>query len=484
MKILDTYKIPCDGLDAGVSIVWEKGDFVPHYKLTIPTIEKGTLVILEDIKQKLTFELPIKAEGYSSTQEYEMIVEEFKEKAKKMIDKLLPKLDENTKKFLAFTLISEMLGLGRIEILFRDGEIEEIVINGSTEPIWVYHKRFGWLKTNLIVNDEKQIENYAKMIGRRIGRTINMLNPLMDAHLMTGDRVNATLFPISTRGNTITIRKFRRNPFTILDLISNGTLDYETAALIWEAIHYEVSLIVAGGTASGKTTFLNAILEFVPPNQRIISIEDTRELNLPKYLHWVPLTTREPNQEGKGEVTMLQLLVNSLRMRPDRIVVGEIRRQREAEVLFEALHTGHSVYATLHANTAEDTVKRMTSPPIELPPEEVEDIPIVAVMFRNRRLGIRRLFQVSEILKGLKVNTLYQWNSKKDKIERISEFKLFDDLIGLYSGLSKKEIEEEIKDKANILKKMVKKKITGVDEVGRLVSLYYVDKEELLKVLK
>ena len=484
MKVLDTYRIPCDGLDASVSIRWEKGDFVPHYKLTIPIIEKGTMVILEDIKQKLTLELPIKAEGYSSAQEYESVVNDFKGKAKAMIDKLLPKLDDNTKKFLAFTLVSEMLGLGRIEILFRDPEIEEIVINNSSEPIWVYHKRFGWLKTNLVVPDEKQIENYAKMIGRRIGRTINMLNPLMDAHLLTGDRVNATLFPISTMGNTITIRKFRRNPYTILDLISNGTLDFETAALIWEATQYEVSIIVAGGTAAGKTTFLNAILEFVPPNQRIISIEDTRELNLPKYLHWVPLTTREPNQEGKGEVTMLNLLVNSLRMRPDRIVVGEIRRQREAEVLFEALHTGHSVYATLHANTAEDTVKRMTSPPIDLPPEEVEDIPLVSVMFRNRRLGVRRLFQVSEILEGLKVNTLYQWDSKKDEIKRLNDFKLFDNLIELYSGLSKKEIKDEIDEKSKILKMMVKKNVAGVDEVGRLVSLYYVDEKELLKVLK
>ncbi len=484
MKVLDSYKIPCDGLDANVEILWEKGDFVPHYKLTIPTVEKGTMIVLEDIKQKLTLELPIKAEGYSNAQEYERIVREFKQKAKKMIDKLLPNLDENTKNYLAFILISEMLGLGRIEILFRDGEIEEIVINGSNEPIWVYHKRFGWLKTNLIVNSEKQIENYAKMIGRRIGRTINMLHPLMDAHLMTGDRVNATLFPISTTGNTITIRKFRRNPFTIIDLIENGTLDAKSAALIWEAMHYEVSIIVAGGTASGKTTFLNAILEFVPPNQRVISIEDTRELNLPRFLHWVPLTTREPNQEGKGEVTMLDLLVNSLRMRPDRIVVGEIRRQREAEVLFEAIHTGHSVYATLHANTAEDAVKRMISPPINLPEEEVEDIPMVSVMFRNRRIGIRRLFQVSEILKGLKVNTVYQWDSKHDKISKVGELKRFNKLIELYSGLSDEEIKKDLKEKEEILKKMVKHKIKGVDEVGRLFSLYYVDKDELLKVLK
>ena len=185
-----------------------------------------------------------------------------------------------------------------------------------------------------------------------MGKEITTLNPLMDAHLKTGDRVNATLFPISSKGNTITIRKFAVKPWTVTSLIKEKTISYEGAALLWLAVQNEMSLLVTGGTASGKTSMLNMIANFFPPNQRIISIEDTRELMLPEILHWVPMETRLPNPEGKGGVEMLDLIVNSLRMRPDRIIVGEIRRKREAEVLFEAMRTGHSVYGTLHANNA------------------------------------------------------------------------------------------------------------------------------------
>ncbi len=476
MEKLAKYEIPCDGLNSKVEIIKTKSSFVPIYKITIPTIEPGTLAIIDEIKEKLTLKLPIRE--YANPQEFENTKNEIKIKATEMIEKYLPNISEDIRGYLAFTIVNEMLGLGRIEILLRDDFLEEIVINNSQEPIWVFHRKFGWLKTNLIVENEKQIENYAKIIGRRVGRDINILNPLMDAHLMTGDRVNATLFPISTRGNTLTIRMFRRKPFTITDLIKNRTLNYETAALIWQAIQYEVSMIIAGGTASGKTTFLNAILTFVPPNQRIVSIEDTRELNLPSFLHWVPLTTREPNPEGKGKITMLDLLVNSLRMRPDRIVVGEIRREKEAEVLFEALHTGHSVYGTLHANTALEAVRRMTTPPINLPKEEVEDLPFVGVMFRHRRLGIRRLFQLAEIKSGLGVNIIYQWDARDDKIKKTGELNKLRSLIGLYTGMTQKEMKEDIEGKIKVLKRLVKENINDLESVGKVINDYYLKSVE------
>ena len=472
MKILDKYKIPCDGLDAIVEIIRSKNEYVPLYKISLPEIGEGTLAIVDEIREKLTIQIPVKTSF--NPQEYKRLIKQFKEKAKALLAEYLKGLDNNTMGYLAFYIISEML-LGRIEVLLRDDSLEEIVVNNSKEPIWVYHKKFGWLKTNMIINKEIQIENYARMIGRRVGRTINILEPLMDAHLISGDRVNATLFPISTKGNTLTIRLFKRNPFTIPDLIKNGTLNFETAALIWEAVQYEISAIISGGTASGKTTFLNTILSFVPPNQRIISIEDTRELNLPKFLHWVPLTVREPNPEGKGGVTMLDLLVNSLRMRPDRVVIGEIRREREAEVLFEAMHTGHSVYGTLHANTATETIRRMTSPPINLPIAEVEDLPMVLVMYRHRRLGIRRLFQVGEIIRGKDPNIVYQWKPKGDKIKKIGDLKRINGIMKLFTGMSDREIKKDIDSKIKVLKEMVKENISGLEEVGKRIKEYYVE---------
>ncbi|MCX6777364.1 MAG: type II/IV secretion system ATPase subunit [Candidatus Micrarchaeota archaeon] len=262
------------------------------------------------------------------------------------------------------------------------------MVNSAKEPLWVYHAKYGWLKSNFKFESEEQIANYASIIARKVGRQISTLAPLLDAHLGGGERANATLFPISTKGNGITIRKFSKNPWTMVRLLKGKLLSVEAAALLWLCMQYEMNIIVGGGTASGKTSILNALLIFTPPNQRVISIEDTRELLLPDFLQWTPLVTRLPNPEGKGEVTMLDLMVNSLRMRPDRIVLGEIRRQREAEVLFEAMHTGHAVYATLHADNAEQVKNRMSTPPINLPESMLT--PRVQRHERGRDMGRHR----------------------------------------------------------------------------------------------
>src|SRR3990167_6656766 len=162
-----------------------------------------------------------------------------------------------------------MLGLGKIEFLINDPLLEEIVIVNSNE-IRVYHKKHGWLLTNVILKSEDEVTNYANIIARRVGRQISVLTPLLDAHVVTGDRANAVLYPIATRGNTITIRKFSRDPWTIVDLIDNQTVSLDVSAILWLAIEYEMNVLISGGTASGKTVFLNACMPFIPPNHRII----------------------------------------------------------------------------------------------------------------------------------------------------------------------------------------------------------------------
>ena len=250
--------------------------------------------------------------------------------------------------------------------------------------------------------------------------------------------------------------------------------------------------MVAGGTASGKTSVLNALMPFMPPNHRIISIEDTRELRLPDFLHWIPLTTREPNPEGKGEVTMLQLLINSLRMRPDRIVVGEMRRREEAEVMFEAMHTGHSVYATMHADRAEQVIRRLINPPIDLPEGLLEALHLILVQFRHRRLGIRRTFQLAEIIavegpEGktvIKMELLYRWRPKTDTIEKVRESIRLLDEIRLHTGMTDEELASDLRDKENILQWMTDNNIKTVNTVGKIVADYYSDPENVLKTVK
>ncbi|MFH1895086.1 MAG: ATPase, T2SS/T4P/T4SS family [archaeon] len=990
-KVLETYKIKSIETEIEVNIVEREKEFVRVYLLDFPEFGEGTEAVLENLKRSIITDSTIQAERMMDPDFVDSLKKKFQAKAEKVLDKELPNIAEGSRNVLIGMLLEEMLGLGKIEFLLNDGNLEEIVINAATEPIWVYHKGYGWLKTNVFISPESEIQNYASIIARRIGKQITILNPLLDAHLITGDRANATLFPISSKGNTITIRRFRREPYTVTDFVENKTVNTEVMALIWLVMEYELNIIFSGGTGSGKTTSLNVCLPFIQPNQRILSIEDsvsgnseiiyshegttkkttvgklidgiieddsikdislenneeieiqsmnkkgiiewkkpsnfirhwvkkdlmeitlksgrkikvtpdhslftfeegkikaikgnslnentliatprkqnwsgkkvsfdlrknmnafdgcfmksieigallkenktllkngfgksaiqnsimrntasvkmiktiqkipqkgwissgqgtqipleieideefarfigiwladgcydknsvlmsivepearktveciaerfnlktkmhsdgftlmvnskpvkqlmenvfelkgnaytkkvpewvfslkrkeiaallngyfsgdgwvrkndiavrsssmqllkdmqtllsrfgiplrvkwkllkdktfearisgtkflkkyvedigfcinkkntasekwltsvnhditdiipitkemhneikkalkeevgktrtykgwkslkyrgvigrenlqkiilkypekisfslqelafndlqwdriekistekfegfvydfsvpenesfiadnivchnTRELSLPPYLHWVPLTTREPNVEGKGEVSMLQLLINSLRMRPDRLIVGEIRRQREAEVLFEAMHTGHSAYTTVHANTAEETIRRLTNPPIDVPKTMLDSVHLNVVMFRNRRLNVRRVLQVAEFIterrgseEEVKANVLYRWKGAIDSIEKHSEsVRLFDEL-GLHTGFSKQEMTSELKTKKSILDWLVKNKIRPIKEVGKIMANYYMDKNEIIKMVQ
>lgn len=461
-----------------------KGEFVPVYDVSISSISKTTEFLLERIRHELIKRVNLGVIDITDAKKSELVEEKFSETIGDLIKKYFPDTDEETKGFLTSYLIAKSLGLGSIQLLMEDHNLEEIVVNQSTEPVWVYHKKHGWLKTNIFVRDEEQIRHYSSLIGRKVGRQITILEPLLDAHLEEGDRVNATLLPISTAGNTITIRKFSRDPWTITRLVKYGTITAEAAAWIWMAIHYEMSAIIAGGTASGKTSAMNCFANFFPPNQRIISIEDTREIKLPRFLHWVPMNTRLPNAEGKGQVSMGDLLVNSLRMRPDRILVGEVRRKREAETLFEAIHTGHSVYATFHANNSKETVERLTNPPIDVPPIMLPAISLIIVQFRNRRTGSRRTFQIAEILPDSAPNVILQYDAKKDRLVSQNKSKAFMNTLKLYTGYTDAEIKRELDEKKKVIEYLVKFDVLDVDAVGRIIAEYYTDKDNLMRFVK
>jgi flagellar protein FlaI len=484
IKIVDKYSYAFKNITIDVLIMKKKGEFVLLYDLFVSSLSQTTEFVLEKIRQELINKISLGLSELSDTRKSKFIEEKFETAIKLMIDKYFFDAEPSTKDFLYSYLVSKSLGLGNIDILMSDEFLEEIVINQSAEPVWVYHRKHGWLKTNVMLQNEDQIKHYAAMIGRKIGRQINVLEPLLDAHLNEGDRVNATLSPISTKGNTITIRKFAKDPWTITKMLKSKTISFEGAAIMWMGIQYELSAIIAGGTASGKTSTLNCLANFFPPNQRIISIEDTRELQLPKFLHWVPLNTRLPNSEGKGVISMEDLLINSLRMRPDRILVGEVRRQREVETLFEAIHTGHSCYATFHANNAQETVERLTNPPINVPMLMLPAITLILIQFRNRRTDTRRTFQIAEILPDSKPNVLMQYDPKQDVLKKVHQSSSFYNTLSLYTGLTKNEIEKDLKQKVQILQYMLKQEIYDIDTVGRLMAEYYTDKDNLMKFVK
>lgn len=484
------YKVVSEGIEASVSICEEPKELMGIYSLSVPPMDVATAAFFEDLKGELLKKLTVTPQEVLDIHLAGELKRKFVDLSRRMIMERIPHLSERQIQFLSGTLVHEMLGLGPIEFMLKDDNIEEICVNSSTEPLWVYHRQFGWLKTDVTIPSETQIWNYAAGIARRIGRQITVQMPLLDAYLATGDRVNSTLAPVSA-GNTITIRKFARKPWTITDYINSKTLSKEVAAFLWLATQYESSMIVSGGTGSGKTSMLNVTCSFFPANQRVVSIEQTREVTLPSHLQWVPLVVREATAEGKGEVTMLDLLVNSLRMRPDRILVGEIRRAEEAQVLFEAIHTGHSVYATMHAETISETLRRLTSPPIALPPVMMESLPLIVTMFRDRRTGIRRIFEVGEVIpsafeenKPPSINLLFRWKAATDTIEKVNAPIRFHNMLNQFTGMSDSDIEKTLAERVDVLDWMVKKGINNVEEVGRIFARYNRDPAAVMSQIR
>jgi archaeal flagellar protein FlaI len=479
-KLLSEYDIMQDGnLISHVRIYHSPEERRPLYIIGLPEASAATRSHLEEVKQEVAGEFwawTDESDSESKTRLYDA--------RKRMVSDILKKdfsPDPDALDQLVRIVMNEMYGLGELEALLEDRRLEEIVVNAAKQPVSVYHKDFGWLRTNIMMKNEAETENFSQQIARKVGRQISTLNPILDAHLGTGERVNATLSPISAYGNTITMRLFAKNPWTIVSLINKGSnaMSPEMAALLWQAMHYEMNILTAGGTASGKTSALNALLALIPSFQRIVTIEDTRELYLPSYQwNWVPLVTRVPNPEGMGEVTMLDLMVNSLRMRPDRIVMGEIRRKREAEVFFEAMHTGHSVYSTVHADTGQQVLKRLIEPPIEIPESQVEDVHLLLVQYRDRRRNIRRTHEISEVLCGVsgpELNRLFTWKPRSDAFESAKSPHRYLEELNLRTGMTEAEVIADQKDKIKILSWMLKNGLEDVESVGKVMKAYYAD---------
>ncbi|MFH1257519.1 MAG: ATPase, T2SS/T4P/T4SS family, partial [Candidatus Micrarchaeota archaeon] len=257
----------------------------------------------------------------------------------------------------------EMAGYGIIDPLIEDDMLEEIMIIGPGKPVYVFHRKYEMMKTNIVFYEDKDLLNLIDKMARTVGRRIDIQSPLLDARLPDGSRVNATIPPASINGATLTLRKFRKDPFTVIDLIKYGTMDFDIAAFLWVISDgfgaLPANILVSGGTASGKTSTLNVLASFIPTDERIISIEDTAELALPLD-HWIRMETRPASVENAGEISMDTLVKNSLRMRPDRIVVGEIRGQ-EGFTLFTAMNTGHrgAVKGEARVQLADGNLPRM-----------------------------------------------------------------------------------------------------------------------------
>ena len=393
-------------------------------------------------------------------------------------------LDNLSQKFLR-----DINGYGEIDPLIQDDNLEEIMINGINKPIFVYHREYGMMKTNIQFSDEKELMDLIDSIARQINRRIDQESPILDGRLIDGSRINATIPPVSADGPSLTIRKFKKDPFTIIDLINSKTISIELAAFLWVCFDglgvKSANAIISGGTSSGKTTTLNALCSFINPKERIITIEDTLELQIP-HEHVIRMETRPANVENKGELTMNDLVKNSLRQRPDRIIVGEVRAE-EAITLFTALNTGHSGFGTLHSNDARETITRLTNAPMSVPKIMIQAIDFIIMqnrIYTSSGVSYRRISEVAEIVgieEGVvQLNKIFQWNPETDNIDNVSVTSKTLSQIANLSGNSLTEIHKEIANRELVLKHMVKHKIRSVEDVKGVLDLYYKDPEKVL----
>jgi septum site-determining protein MinD len=333
---------------------------------------------------------------------------DLREKASQLISNLLVEetgsfiSSEQLRNRLVKEIVDEALGLGPLEEFLADPEITDIMVNNKDE---IYIERKGKIElTNKKFTSNEQVRTVIERIIAPIGRHIDESVPMVDARLPDGSRVNAIISPLSLTGPTLTIRKFRKEKFKIEELINMGTLNQSMADFLKACVLARKNMIVSGGTGSGKTTMLNVLSEFIPDNERIITIEDAAELKL-HQAHWIRLEARPPNIEGKGAITIRDLFRNSLRMRPDRIIIGECRGQETLDML-QAMNTGHDgSMTTLHANSTHDVLVRLDSlilmSGMELPIKAIREMisSAIDIIVHTARLsdGSRKVIQITEV---------------------------------------------------------------------------------------
>jgi Type IV secretory pathway, VirB11 components, and related ATPases involved in archaeal flagella biosynthesis len=389
------------------------------------------------------------------------------------------KLGQSSYERIFYYIFRDLYGYNKVDSLLRDPLIEDIECSGPNYPIFIVHRYFGNLKTNIILND-KEIRDLIEKFALRAGKHISYAEPILDATLPDGSRLNATYSQeITTNGPTFTIRKFREIPWTPIELIRLGSVNPEIFAYLWLAVEFRKNIIIIGGTASGKTTMLNAISMFIPPNARIVSIEDTREIKL-YHPNWIPSVVKYSSDKNR-EIDMFELLRMSFRQRPDYVIVGEVRGE-EAYVMFQGMASGHSSLSTMHAESTRSLISRLTTPPINLSPTLIELLNVVVIMQHDNFLGtnLRRIKEVNEIINYNRFNISYKWNPfKREYLENPKKY-LFRLLENDY-GIKYKEIYEEYVTRLKLLYRLSELNISDFQTFSKIVQMYYYNKENVLK---
>jgi flagellar protein FlaI len=464
-------------------IYWDNKSNELIYELEEPNLDSQEEEYLEKIETSMREAINI---NVLTEKTIDAMIDYIDKTAGFLISELNLKITPDSYKKIFYYLFRDFIGLNEIEPLMKDYFIEDIECNGINTPMYIIHRLYRNMKTNIVFRDVEYLASFVEKLAQRCGKYISYASPLLDGSLPDGSRVNATYTTdITSRGPTFSVRKFTKIPWTPPQLIALNTLSPEMLAYFWLLIQYKANILITGGTASGKTTLLNAIAFFIPPEARVVSIEDTREINLARE-NWLPSVARTAIGMGKvGEVDLFALLRNSFRQNPDYVVVGEVRG-KEAFVLFQGMASGHSSISTIHADSVDTVIKRLETPPIELSPTLVNTLDAVAIMSHAvvKKQQTRKLRSIVEIVnvtpEGVALtNTPFIWNPADDKFYFKKDSKVFEKISAKY-GLEKEELLREFELRTKLLYELFKRRIFGFERVQKEINEYYKNPKVVL----
>ncbi|PIN92180.1 secretion system protein E [Candidatus Pacearchaeota archaeon CG_4_9_14_3_um_filter_31_7] len=469
-----------------VHIYWNQqiGELV--YEIEEPLLTKEEYEVMKRLESSITELLNV---NMLKDKEEKAIVEYLHKTAKLLVSELGLKINLETYRRIFYYLWRDFIGMNEIEPLLKDFFIEDIECNGFNSPVYIVHRVYRNLRTNLVYKDVKYLASFVEKLAQRAGRYISYATPILDGTLPDGSRVNATYSTdVTSKGPTFTIRKFTRVPWTPPQLLAFNTLSPEMLAYFWLLIQYKSNILITGGTGSGKTTFLNAIAFFIPPEARVVSIEDTRELSLPRE-NWLPSVSRTGvGTAGAGEVDLFSLLRASFRQNPDYVIVGEVRG-KEASVLFQGMASGHPSLSTFHADSVDTVINRLQTPPINLSPTLINilDAVVVATHATVKNQETRKIREVVEILNftpqgGVTVNIPFKWNPQNDVFYFKMQSRVFEKIMQRY-GLSQQKLISEFQARTRIMQELAKRKIFDFNIVQRIVNDYYKNPQLVLQKL-
>ncbi|NIO20400.1 MAG: type IV secretion system protein VirB11 [Candidatus Aenigmarchaeota archaeon] len=467
-------------------IKWDPRNEVLVYSVVEPRISDIDKKLIENVKRELEERLDIDFMKLGDIQAKELL----REQIRKIIE--IEEIPETKMDIIQYYIERDIIGLGKIEPMMKDHDIEDISCDGENVTLYVYHRNplLGSMMTNIIFEDKDELDSFVMRLSQKCGKSVSIAEPLVDGSLPDGSRVQATLgTDIARRGSNFTIRKFTAAPLTPVHMLEYGTLDSTQLAYLWLAIENRKSLLISGGTATGKTSLLNALSLFIRPSMKIVSIEDTSELRLP-HPHWIPEVARTPIAVGKraGEVSLFDLLKTSLRQRPDYIIVGEVRGE-EAFVLFQQIATGHAGLATIHAASLSQLVNRLTTPPINLPPSLIENIDVIVFLLqaKSRDRYVRRANEILEV-KGLKgekplTGVIFRWKPVVDKFESVEKSIVLEH-IAKSLGLTEASLKEELRVRKEILEWMRERRMFDYRDIARIINGYYSNPDKIISMVE